>query len=156
MPWHASENNKEGMCEDVSVISKLRNKQSKKPQTIVRYESESAGWLCWMSGPGHTHDMRAHSSVCPVQPGGSDGLGWALSHIWGLVGTTELIGLCSFLQPASPGVLQRVEKQGRDQKHIRIWRHRFKTGMEAFLALLVKQVTWPSPAPRGREIHWTL
>lgn len=102
-----------------------------------------------MSGPGHIHDMRAHSSVCPVQPGGSDGLGWALSHIWGLDGTTELTGLCSFLQPASPGVLQRVEKQGRDQNHIRLWRHRFKTSVEAFLALLVKQVTWPSPAPRN-------
>lgn len=78
-----------------------------------------------MSESGHTHEMRAHSSVWPaaVQPGSSDGLGWALSHIWGLAETMELTGLCSFLQPASPGVLlQRVEKQGRDQKFVRLWR----------------------------------
>lgn len=74
-----------------------------------------------MRGPGHTHEMRAHSSVWPaaVQPGSSDVSG--LSLMSGLDGATEQMGLCSFLQLASPGVfLERVEKQGKDQKLVRL------------------------------------
>lgn len=58
------------------------------------------------------------------------GLGQALLHVWGLAGAPELIALCGFLQPASPGkCFSKVEERGRDSKFVGLWRCRRETGV---------------------------